>query len=145
MKRLLNPKLELFSLAKPFMQRLQFERMQPRRLLEDAAQLSRSYVRLLRVLPEELQSILLQLQSGKLKIGFEHRGIKPLQLTLERISNRIAYAIVLAALIVGSSLIVLSGIPPHWHNVPVIGLFGFLLAACMGFGLLISILRHNKM
>ncbi len=142
---MLNPKLELFSLAKPFMMRLQFERMQPKRLLEDASQLGRSYVRLLRVLPEELQSILLQLQNGKLKIGFEHRGIKPLQLTLERISNRIAYAIVLAALIVGSSLIVLSGIPPHWHNVPVIGLFGFILAACMGFGLLISILRHNKM
>ena len=95
-------------------------------------------------LPEELQNILVQLQGGQLKIGFEHRGIRPLQLTLERISNRIAYAIVLAALIMGSSLIVLSGIPPRWHNVPVIGLFGFVLAACMGFGLLISILRHNK-
>lgn len=64
---------------------------------------------------------------------------------MERISNRIAYAIVLAALIVGSSLIVLSGIPPRWHNVPVIGLFGFVLAACMGFALLISIIRHSKM
>ena len=60
-------------------------------------------------------------------------------------SNRLAFAIVLAALIVGSSLIVLSGIPPRWHNVPVIGLFGFLLAACMGFGLLISMIRRRKM
>ena len=142
---MLNPKLELFALAKPFMQRLQFERMQPKRLLEDAAEFGSSYLRLLRMLPEDLQTLLLQLQHGQLRIGFEHRGIKPLQLTLERISNRIAYAIVLAALIVGSSLIVLSGIPPHWHNIPVIGLIGFVLAACMGFGLLISIIRHNKM
>lgn len=142
---MLNPKLELFSLAKPFMYRLQFERMQPKRLLEDAAGFGINYLRLLKILPEELQNILVQLQGGQLKIGFEHRGIRPLQLTLERISNRIAYAIVLAALIMGSSLIVLSGIPPRWHNVPVIGLFGFVLAACMGFGLLISILRHNKM
>ncbi len=142
---MLDPKLELFSLAKPFMQRLQFERMQPRRLLEDAAGLGVSYLRLLRALPVELQTLLQQLQNGQLRIGFEHRGLKPLEQTLERVSNRIAYAIVLAALIVGSSLIVLSGIPPRWHNVPVIGLFGFLLAACMGFALLLSILRRRKM
>ncbi len=142
---MLDPELELFSLAKPFMQRLQYERMQPKRLLEDAAELGGSYLHLLRALPVELQILLQQLQNGQLRIGFVHRGLKPLEQTLERVSNRIAYAIVLAALIVGSSLIVLSGIPPHWHNVPVIGLFGFLLAACMGFALLLSILRRRKM
>lgn len=142
---MLDPDLELFSLAKPFMRRLQLERMQPGRLLEDVSEVGGNYLRLLRILPVELQTLLQQLQSGQLRIGFEHRGIKPLQQTLERISNRIAYAIVLAALIVGSSLIVLSGIPPRWHNVPVIGLFGFLLAACMGFALLLSILRRSGM
>ena len=142
---MLDPKLKLFSLAKPFMRQLQQERMRPKRLLEDAADFGNNYLQLLRVLPDEVQNFFRQLLSGHLRIGFEHRGIEPLQLTLERISNRIAYAIVLAALIVGSSLIVLSGIPPRWHNVPVIGLFGFVLAACMGFALLISIIRHSKM
>lgn len=142
---MLDPGLQLFTLAKPFMQRLQMERLNPGRLAEDAAGIGLNYVRLARALPKDLGTILQQLQSGRLRIGFEHRGITPLQRTLERVSNRLAFAIVLAALIVGSSLIVLSGIPPRWHNVPVIGLFGFLLAACMGFGLLISMIRRRKM
>ena len=142
---MLDPHLRLFALAQPFMQRLQLERMKPGRLMEEAASLGLSYFRLLRALPDDLRSVLVQLQSGQLNIGFEHRGIMPLQVTLERITNRLVFAIVLAALIVGSSLIVLSGIPPRWHNVPVIGLFGFVLAACMGFCLLIAILKHKKM
>ena len=62
-----------------------------------------------------------------------------------QISNRIAFAIVLASIIVGSSLIVLSKIPPMWNDIPVIGLIGFLATGILGFWLLISILRHGKM
>jgi len=65
--------------------------------------------------------------------------------THNRISNRIAFAIVLASLIIGSSLIVVSGIPPKWHEIPIIGLAGFIVAGIMGFWLLISILRRGKM
>jgi ubiquinone biosynthesis protein len=66
-------------------------------------------------------------------------------MTLNRVSNRIAFAIVLAALIVGSSLIILSDIPPHWHSIPIIGLIGFLVAGVMGFWLLLSIIRHGRL
>ncbi|MCK5723198.1 MAG: AarF/ABC1/UbiB kinase family protein, partial [Gammaproteobacteria bacterium] len=65
--------------------------------------------------------------------------------THDRISNRLAFAIVLAALIIGSSLIVLSDIPPKWHEIPVIGLAGFMFAGVMGFWLLVSILRRGRM
>jgi len=76
---------------------------------------------------------------------FEHRGLDPMFFTLDRISNRIAFAIVLASLVIGSGLIVLSGIPPKWHEIPVIGLIGFIVAGAMGFWLLISILRSGRM
>jgi ubiquinone biosynthesis protein len=52
---------------------------------------------------------------------------------------------VLAALIIGSSVIVHSNIPPHWNGIPIIGLAGFLVAGVMGFWLLLSIIRHGKM
>lgn len=84
-------------------------------------------------------------RQGKIKIEFEHRGLENLYVHLEQATNRIAFAIVLAAQIVGSSLIVLAGIPPTWNGIPLIGLAGFLLAGVMGFWLLISMLRHGKM
>jgi len=68
-----------------------------------------------------------------------------LNIANDRISNRLSFAIVLASLVIGSGLIVLSGIPPKWHEIPVIGLVGFLIAGFMGFWLLISIIKSGRM
>lgn len=142
---MLDPKLELIRLAKPFMRKIRLGRMQPGRIAEELSQTGVSYLHLLRDLPDELRTILHQLRSGRMRLEFEHRGLKSLDATLDRVSNRIAFAIVLAALIVGSSVIIHSGIPPRWHDIPVIGLIGFLVAGVMGFWLLLSIIRHGRM
>lgn len=142
---MLDPKLELIRLARPFMRRIRLERMRPARLAEEIARTGSGYLQLVRELPEELRAILRQLRGGRMRIEFEHHGLQALGAALDRVSNRIAFAIVLAALIVGSSLIVLSDIPPHWHDIPVIGLLGFLVAGIMGFWLLLSIIRHGRM
>ncbi len=142
---MLDPKLELIRLAKPFMRKVQLGRMHPGRIFEELSFTGSAYIHLLRDLPEELRTLLAQLRNGRMRFEFEHRGLKSLGDALDRISNRIAFAIVLAALIVGSSLIVLSGIPPYWQGIPVIGLVGFLVAGIMGFWLLLSIIRHGRM
>ncbi|WP_028579779.1 ABC1 kinase family protein [Desulfogranum japonicum] len=142
---MLDPDLQLILLAKPFMRKIQLGRMDPRRITEDILDTSESYVQLLREMPDEVLSILKLLRTGKMKVEFEHLGLQSLRKTLDRVSNRIAYSIVLAALIIGSSLIVLSDIPPRWHDIPLIGIIGFLVAGVMGFWLLLSILRHGRM
>ncbi|MCW5214328.1 AarF/ABC1/UbiB kinase family protein [Desulfobulbus sp. US5] len=142
---MLAPEIELLALAKPFMKKIKLDRVHPRRLVDDLSTTGYQYLSLIRDLPGETRTILTQLRQGKIKMEFKHRGLLPLERALYRISNRIAFAIVLAAQIVGSSLIVLSGIKPRWHGIPVIGLAGFLLAGIMGFWLLISILRRGKL
>jgi ubiquinone biosynthesis protein len=142
---MLDPELELIRLAKPFMRKIQFGRMQPGRIIEEISRTGSAYLQLFRDLPEEMRTILQQLRSGRMRLEFEHRGLNSLGAALDRVSNRIAFAIVLAALIVGSSVIVLADIPPRWHSIPVIGLFGFLVAGIMGFWLLLSIIRHGRM
>ena len=143
--RVLDPDLELIKLAEPFMKRVKSERVRINRIAEEAGLTTTEYLDLLRELPEELRTILAQLRQGRIKLEFEHRGLSELRAALDQVSNRIAFAIVLASLVIGSSLIVLSGIPPKWHDIPIIGLIGFLLAGMMGFWLLVSILRHGKM
>ncbi|MCI5150076.1 MAG: AarF/ABC1/UbiB kinase family protein, partial [Candidatus Electrothrix sp. MAN1_4] len=143
--KMLAPEVELLTLAKPFMKKIRLDRVGPRRLIDDLSTTGYQYLSLIRDLPGETRSILAQLRQGGMKLELKHRGLRPLERALYRISNRISFAIVLAALIVGSSLIVLSGIKPHWHDIPVIGLAGFLIAGIMGFWLLISILRHGKL
>ncbi|CAK8712776.1 Ubiquinone biosynthesis protein [Candidatus Electrothrix laxa] len=142
---MLAPKIELLALARPFMKKIKLDRVHPRRLVDDLSVTGYQYLSLIRDLPGETRSILTQLRQGRMKMEFKHRGLLPLERALYRISNRIAFAIVLAAQIIGSSLIVLSGIKPRWHGIPIIGLAGFLLAGIMGFWLLISILRRGKL
>jgi len=141
----LDPDLALITLARPFMQKIKTGRVKPGRLAEELSETGFEYLSLLREFPEDLRSILKQLQAGQMKLEFEHRGLRSLGVALDRISNRISFAIVLAAQIIGSSLIILSDIPPKWNDIPIIGLVGFLVAGIMGFWLLVSIIRHGRM
>lgn len=142
---ILDPDLELIKLAEPYIKKVKTERFRPGRLVEEIGETGGEYLKLLQEVPEEVRNILRQLRAGRMKLEFEHRGLTKLATALDRISNRIAFAIVLAAQIIGSSLIILSDIPPKWHDIPIIGLAGFLVAGIMGFWLLVSIIRHGRM
>jgi ubiquinone biosynthesis protein len=58
--------------------------------------------------------------------------------------NRLVFAIVVAALIIGSSIVIHSHILPTIYGISVIGIVGFLLAAIIGFGLIFSIISKKK-
>lgn len=141
---MLNPRLELIRLAQPFMRKIRLGRLQPDRLATELSLTGLSYLQLLRNLPGELDTILTRLRSGQLSLSLEQRDVRSLNKVLDRAASRLACAVVLAALIVGSALLILSDIPPHWRNIPVIGLIGLLVAAIIGFFLLLSIIRHGR-
>jgi ubiquinone biosynthesis protein len=65
--------------------------------------------------------------------------------THDQISNRISFSIIIAALVVGSALIVISKTPPFIFGISLIGIIGFLAAAIMGIWLLIAILKKGKL
>ncbi len=141
----LDPEFDLTEHIKPFVRQVQLDRYNPKRIAEDIVDSGSEFIKFFTGLPGDLQEILNQAREGKLKIEFEHQGLDPMLTSHDQISNRIVFAIVLAALIIGSSLIVLSGVPPKWYEIPIIGLGGFVFAGIMGFWLLISIIRHGKM
>jgi ubiquinone biosynthesis protein len=143
--RMLDPSFNAARQATPFMRRIHMERMHPKRIALEMYDAGKEFFRLIKDIPGEVREILKQARKGRVKIEFEHRGLEPMMSTLDRISNRLAFAIVLASLVVGSSLIILSNIPPKWHDIPVIGLIGFLIAFLMAVWLLWTIVRHGRM
>ena len=143
--RELDPEFNAVKHAEPFAEKLIMERMSPRKLIEDFYLSALETRLLLRDLPSEARDILARVRQGEVKIKFEHKGLDPMLKTLDQTNNRMVFAIVLASLVIGSALIVLSGVPPKWHEIPVIGIIGFLGAGIMAFWLLFSILRHGRM
>ncbi len=143
--RALDSDFDVIEQAGPFVRQIQINRFNPRLIAKGMADSGTDLFQLLGKIPGEIREILGMIKKGKVKIEFEHKGLEPMYSANDRISNRLSFAIVLASLVIGSALIVLSDIPPKWYGIPVIGLSGFLLAGMMGFWLLISIMRHGRL
>jgi ubiquinone biosynthesis protein len=65
--------------------------------------------------------------------------------THDQISNRISFSIIIAALLIGSALIVISKTPPLFYGISLIGIIGFIAATIMGIWLLVAILRKGRL
>ena len=143
--RVLDSDFDVIGQAGPFVRQIQVNRLNPRRIARGMAGSGTDLFQLLGEIPREVREILGMVKKGKVKIEFEHKGLEPMYSNNDRISNRISFAIVLASLVIGSALIVLSDIPPKWYGIPVIGLSGFLFAGMMGFWLLVSIMRRGRL
>ncbi|MFQ5805069.1 MAG: ABC1 kinase family protein [Phycisphaerae bacterium] len=141
----LDPELNLIKAAEPYVRKLKMERFSPGRLFSELYDSGADLLQLAREVPGGVRELLRLAKRGGLRMALEHRGFEKMLDTYEKIANRISFAIVVAALIIGSSLIVLSQVPPKWYEIPVIGLVGFLAAGVMGMLLLLSILRHGRM
>ena len=139
----MDPEFEIVNHAEPFIPKIKSTRYTPQRITHDLVDSGRELLRLFKEIPGELREVLKNAREGKLKLEFEYHGLDRTLFRLDLISGR-ACAIVLASLIIGSSIIVFSKTPPKWHEMPIIGLAGFLIAAIMGFWLLTSILRSGR-
>lgn len=142
--RSLDPEFEIVKHAEPFIRKIKLTRYTPQRITRDLMDSGTEFVRLFKELPTELREVLRKTREGKLKLEIEYQGLDRALFRLDIISGRISSAIVLASLVIGSSIIILSGTPPKWHEMPMIGLAGFLIAAVMGFRLLLSILASER-
>lgn len=143
--RMLAPDFDMVSAAGPYVRRIKMERVHPGRIARDVYELGTEMLQLARDIPNGLRDLIQMARRGQFRMGFEHRGLEKMMDTLERISNRVSFAIVVAAMIIGSSLIVHARIPPMWFEIPVVGLAGFLAAGVMGFGLIVSMVRHGRL
>jgi ubiquinone biosynthesis protein len=144
MGRAYDPDFQMSKHLAPFVRRLARDRYHPERMMRDAAYSASDLLRFLNEFPENARAIMNQVRHGKMKFEFEHRGLEDMLQRHEHISSRISSAIVLGSLIVGSSLMTNSGVPPKWNEIPVIGILGFVVAAVMGFGLLWDIWTSNR-
>ncbi len=142
---ILDPDFNVAVHIEPYIKKMVRERLHIRKIAKDLYISAEELGQLMKELPFEIREIIEKVKNGTIKMDIEHKGLDSMLGTHERISNRISFAIVLASIIVGSSLIVLSKIPPMWNDIPVIGVVGFIAAGLLGFWLLISILRHGKM
>ena len=141
----LDPKYKIIEEMRPYIERLMARRYSPKRLLESTSHRWMDFRYLAQSLPKDIKNVVNRIKEGKITIEVEPKGWDPVYQNLDAISNRIAMAIIVAAMIMGSGLVVLSDIPPKVSGIPVIGVIGFIIAAFFAFRLFSSIRKHGKL
>ena len=143
--RSLDPDFNAVEQIQPFIKEIILKKISPRTIAHKLQKSIFEFFTLFQEFPQEIRNTFSLLKTGEMKIKFEHKGLEPFIAKQDQVSNRLAFAIIAAALIIGSALIVLSKTPPLIFSIPVIGLAGFLVAAFMGLRLLIAIFRSGKL
>ena len=143
--RSLNPDYEFVAALMPSIEKLSTRKFDPKNILSELGQYVVDLRDLIINVPFELRRITRNLRKGELSIALEHKGLERLITELEKASNRIAFAMIIAAIIVGSSLIMTRQSGMTVYGIPILGVIGFVTAGILGIWLVIAILRSGKL
>jgi ubiquinone biosynthesis protein len=139
----LDPTLSLVDIAVPYGKKAVKARLAGPRIKRELGELLLDYTHIARRLPQDISSILKKLHEGQITIRVEDSRVEKLGIKLDLISNRLSLAIILASLIIGTSMFAnLSG-SSLLSRLPIAEL-GFILALLLGLFLAYSILRSGR-
>ena len=143
--RLLNPEFDMVARALPFIKREKAARMRPERITEEIMAIALDLIAFLQQFPKDALDVVRLVKRQRLAVQFEHHGLEKMIETHDRISNKLSFAIITAALIIGSSIIVIARIPPLLYGISLIGIIVFIAAAILGLYLIFSIMSKKRL
>ncbi|MES2696561.1 MAG: AarF/UbiB family protein [Verrucomicrobiota bacterium] len=140
----LDPGFDLRPHTEPILRELYQERTSPKTFLRRSREMLRHTLIGMQELPFELRRLVRRLEHDSLAINLNHRGLEDHDDAVKIAANRITLGVIIGALIIGSSLIVTTGIEPHLFGFPVLGIVGYLLSAVLGLYIVWDIIRHGR-
>jgi ubiquinone biosynthesis protein len=143
--RLLDPEFDMIANAAPFVKKAKLSRYAPGKIAEDLFVTVSDSMHVLQALPREVLQVIRLARQNKLIFNMELRGLDTFLRTHDQVSNRISFSIIIAALIVGSALLLAFGTPPLVYGISFVGMLGFCAAAFLGIWLLIAILKKGML
>ena len=141
----IHPNFNISEFVKPFGQKMLKDQLSVENALEEIFSRGYNVGSFLDAFPVEIRDILVKIRKGRLKLEIHHHGYEPLLEKIDFVINRISLTLIIAALLISSSIIMhsssIGGAP---GNIPWLSFIGFILAGGIGVLLLINILRSDK-
>lgn len=143
--RLIYPELNVVREAEPFIRSLCLARWRPESVWRALMNSLRDLAWMRQQLPARLGHIITNLDEGRLLLRFRHENLGGLRSTLESVSNRVTFGIIIGALIIGSSMIITTGVKPLLFGYPAFGMIGYLVSGIIGLWLVFTMIRARKL
>jgi len=143
MGRRLDPDFDMASEAMPFLHEVMLARYAPGALARAGLHTVGETLGIFSGLPHQLRHLLRAARSGRLNVNIDIKRLEHLGGKIDHSVNRLTIGIVIAALIIGSSIVMTVSGGPTLLGLPVFGLLGFLGAVLGSLWLLYSIRRSG--
>ncbi|WP_213975447.1 2-polyprenylphenol 6-hydroxylase [Tepidanaerobacter acetatoxydans] len=141
----LDPDFNIFETAKPFVNKMLHERYNPQHLLKTAVSTLQEFNKSVMLIPKLLNGLYQRTKIDSMKIDFDTRGTSKVISELNKMVNRLVFSLIVASLIIGSSLIIQADVEPFLLHYPLLGVVGFVTAGFLGVWLIASIIRTGRM
>ena len=139
----LDPKFSMTSAGKSFIKYYYLNRLKPENLIKESKYSVQETIADARIIPKQLKSILRNIEKNNIKIHIEDVKFSKLEKIITDLATQLSLSLVLAALLVGSSLIISS---PNVNNsiwVRTLAFLGFVVSFLVGILLVIKIIRSQ--
>lgn len=141
----LDPRFNGLEVAWEMTHKLIRNRLNPLRNLDEVPAAIIELEHIMNDLPRGLISALQKLEEGKLKMELEHRNLDEISVRIERSTNRISLAMLVSALIIGSSLVTIPREALILEKFPFLGIFGFAVSFLIALALIVSIIKSRRL
>ncbi len=121
----LDPDIDVVALLKPFARKLMVQRYNPLKMASNAKNSFFAFEHVLRALPSLISKTIYKVEEGEVTVNIEVKHIS-------EIANQLSLAIIIAALLIGSSLVMLIDVGPRFYEMPVLGFVGFTISLALG-------------
>ena len=142
----LYPEFNVFEVARPYARSLLLGRYTPQRMFSRARRESLKLASVFTEYPHQIHDVLEQMRDGQIEVGFVHKGLDEFMHKLDVAFNRLIIAFVVAAGLIGSSMIgVFATSGPRVLGLNVVSAFGFLVAGILGLWLMWGVFRSGRL
>lgn len=135
----LDPNLEQFEIVRPYLLKSVAKKYDPIKMTKNLLNSLYEVNKYMEEFPNDLKNVIAKINSGQIKVDISHKGIDPMVHSIQRVAKQLVSTFIIVALIIGSSLFIISKIGPLWGGVSAMGIVGLIIAGILTFGLLVNL------
>jgi len=140
------PEFNVFEVARPYARGLMADRFHPRAVSQQFRNEAIGLASVARDMPYQISDVLERLREGTFQVKIENPGIDQIDDHIDKASNRMSVALVVAGGLLGSAIIgVFADDGPHVLGLHLLSVLGFILSGAFGLWLVWGVMRHGRL
>lgn len=139
----LDPELDQYAIVRPFLLRAVAKSFNPVRFGEKALNSVYELGNYMEDFPRDLKNAIRKINRGEVKVDLTHKGIDPMVHTIHRVTKQIVSAFIMAALIIGAAMFIISGIKPLWGEISILGILCLAITVIIAYGMIKDIRKGD--